>query len=406
MNGIEDRLRDAFGAQADSVRPHAGVHAEHARRIRRASVRRMITIPAVAAATAAAVVAAPLTLPAVLDGEQGTLGIGRPPADLVDKSTIVTIPGEVPGGARFQPEALGSDGSVVGRTPDSRVWKAGSKGGALRPLGVRAEGGLSTGPGFTTWIAPGTSELICRTADGHTREIAPQGANPERPVLTDGTVIIGNDVMDQPFIATGCDDVGKLVEGPQGSNGYSKAFAYPTLFAVSPSAKDHGLRMLDVRNARFTDRGLPTGVRPQKLTPIDGGKKKPPLERGGVKTSTGSKGLHMYKAGPEPTWYAAATDRYFAWAVDDRLWIVDRKTWKPAITINREQPMTKEQRAAARLTAGDDVIAYSAAGRSNVYDPRPDTPSKRSYLWDGLVLAAGDWLLWSDGRDYRIGRVR
>lgn len=400
MNGIEKRLRDAFGAQAETVRTHDGVHAENARRIRRARTRRLITGPAVVMATAAAVVAAPLTLPRVLDGGPDTLGGDTVaiPGDLVDESTIVTIPGKLPGGATFRPDALGTDGSVVGRTPDHRVFKAGPEDGRLRSLGVRAQAGLATGPGFVTWIPVGEEwELKCRTPDGRVRQIGHQGTTPDQPVLTGGGVIIASDPMDQPWSTTGCGETGESIENfGYGTLGLAKAFSYPTLFVVEPH-DDRVLREIDVRTDRVVkEHPMPAGVRPLESLPDLSERR---IENGQVTQQF--KPEEQPSQPPQP-WLAAANDRYFAWAVAGRLSIADRKNWKDGHEIGRVPRITERQHAAARLTAGDRLIAYSTPGGSLIHDPR----EKLTGVWKGEVLAAGDWLLWRDGSDYRIGRVR
>ncbi|MFA1548090.1 hypothetical protein [Actinomadura chokoriensis] len=408
MNGIEERLREAFGAGAETVRPHAGAHAENARRLRRARVRRRIAVPSAVVATAvvatAAAVAAPLALSGPPEDAPDTLGgiTGRPPGVPMDASSIVTIPTRLPGGGTFRADAVGADGSVIGRAPDGRVWRAGPGGGTPRRLGGRAAGGLATGRGFGTWIAPGSNRLNCRVPGGLTRGIDDQGAMAERPVLAGGGVVIGSDVMDQPFLATGC-GAGKTMENPRGSFGYAKALAYPTLFTVDPTDKANGLREVDVRTSEITKRHpLPGGVRAQKPTG------KPSGSMGGL-TSVGPdrrpKGVQIPVEGPlspEPVWQAAATGRYFAWAVDGTVTIFDRKTWTRVLGIHQGRPLTAGQAPAVRLTAGDDVIAYTVAGLATVWDTR----SVRLATWRGEVLAAGGWLLWRDGSVYRLGRTR
>ncbi|MGI5321667.1 hypothetical protein [Actinomadura nitritigenes] len=398
MNGIEERLRDAFGARAETVRPHPGAHAENARRLRRSRTRRRAAASAAVLGTAAAV-----AVPAALagahggDGRHAAAGV-RSPGNLVKASTIVTIPATVAGGAAFTPDALGADGSVVGRTSDGRVYTAGPKGGRPKPLGVRAEGGLAAGRGFVTWIAPGSWKLSCRTAGGRTGVIGPQGATPADPVLTGGGAVVGDDPMNQPFVATGCGDTGRTVDNHgKGVLGRAVAFAYPTLF-VADTSNDDVLREIDVRtDAIVREHPLPPGVRPLKLTG------KP--DRGGVRRAVPG-------TGPDQRWQAAANKDYFASLVDGTLRIVARDGWKTAAALNRFGPSHKGADADARLSVGDRVIAYTAGGESNVIDTRTLAkggahPSAIGMvLLRGPVLAAGGWLLWRDGAGYRLGRVR
>ncbi|TYB44697.1 hypothetical protein [Actinomadura chibensis] len=395
MNGIEDRLRDAFGAHAETVRPRAGAYAEHTRRLRRARARRRVAAPAAALATAGVAVAA--TLPAALHGgEQDALNTAGTPGGLVDRSTVVTIPGTVAGGAAFRPDALGADGSVIGRTPDRRVWAAGPRSPKPRYLGSKAEGGLSAGPGFTTWITPDSWQLTCRTSGGAVRRIGPQGTTPAQPVLASGGMVVANDPMEQPWEARtkGCADTGRSTANRLGTTlGVARAFAYPTMFVVEPSQK-RVLREIDVRTDRVVrEHPLPTGVRPVPPPPSM------EVPRGGHSTSTPLTATETPSA-PEQKWQAAANGRYFAWAAEGRLRIVERAGWKNQREVVRRDG--GRDGAAASLTAGDRVIAYAAGRGSTVYD----TEARRVHAWDGQVLAAGGWLLWREGADYRLGRVR
>jgi hypothetical protein len=402
MNDIEEKLRDAFGARAETVRPHPGAHAENARRLRRSRTRRRTVAPAAVLGTAAAV-AVPVALTGIHggdggDGRHAAAGV-RSPGNLVDPSTIVTIPAALPGGATFTPDALGADGTVVGRTADGRVYTPGPKGGRPKPLGVRAEGGLAAGNGFVTWIAPGSWKLSCRTTGGRTGVIGPQGATPADPVLTGGGAVIGDDPMNQPFVATGCGDTGRTVDNHgKGVLGTALAFAYPTLF-VADTSNDDVVREIDVRtDAIVREHPLPPGVRPLKLTG------KP--DKGGARRAVPG-------TGPDQKWQAAANADYFASLVDGTLRIVARDGWKSLspLDVGRARRGTKAD-GGTRLTAGDRLIAYTSAGASSVIDTRT-LESRREHpagiRWtvvQGPVFAAGGWLLWRDGAAYRLGRVR
>ncbi|MDL4821575.1 hypothetical protein [Actinomadura opuntiae] len=399
MNGIEERLKDAFGARADAVRPHPGARAENARRIGRSRTRRRVAAPAVAVTAVAAAVAAPTVLPEASHraGPNAATGV-RSPGNLVDPSTIVTIPAALPGGAAFTPDALGADGSVVGRTADGRVYTAGPKGGRPRPLGVRAEGGLAAGKGFVTWIAPGSWKLSCRTSRGRTGVIGPQGATPADPVLVGGGAVIGDDPMNQPFVATGCGDAGRTVANHgKGMLGQALAFTYPTLF-VADTMNDKVLREIDVRtDAIVREHPLPPGVRPLKLT---------------GKSGNGGERRAVSGTGPEQKWRAAANGDYFASLVDGTLRIVARDGWKTVTALDQGKARGAKADGGTRLTAGDHLIAYTNAGVSGVIDTgalesaRKHPTGIRFAVVQGPVLAAGDWLLWRDGRAYHLGRVR
>jgi hypothetical protein len=54
------------------------------------------------------------------------------------------------------------------------------------------------------------------------------------------------------------------------------------------------------------------------------------------------------------------------------------------------------------MTAGDRLIAYTTGTTSLVHDPVTGSTLKAK----GVVLAAGEWLLWPHGDGYRLARVR
>ncbi|MFI6520616.1 hypothetical protein ACIBF1_34040 [Spirillospora sp. NPDC050679] len=379
MNGIEERLKQALDAQAATVRPRPGARAENTRRLRRAKARRVSVIPAVAVA-AAATVALPFAALGPGDGDapgRTAFAPGGPSApDLVDQASIVRISTRLPGGAVFRADALGTDGSVVGRSEDGRVWHAGPRGGTPRSLGVRASGGLTTGPGFVTWITRDGGDLACRTPDGRTQVVSPQGAAPDRPVFADGGAVVASDPMVQPFAAKGCAKGRTLIgHGKRPVLGTAKAFAHPTVFVAEPS-NDRVLREVDVTTDDVVrEHPLPAGVRAQTM------------DR------------------QEQRWQAAASDRYFAWAVGGVLRIVDRSDWKRTLAPLNGRPFTASGDTEARLTAGYRLVVYSTItgdDRSLVYDTRTRTAT----TWPGEVQAAGDRLLWRDGGDYLTARVR
>ncbi|WP_131738291.1 hypothetical protein [Actinomadura roseirufa] len=418
-NGIEERLRNAFGAQAETIHPHPGARAENIRRIRRARSSRTMTIPAAAAAVAAAAITGPVALHGITD--RGPSGASAGPGGLVDPSTIVRISTRLPGKAVFAAEALGTDGSVVGRSADGQVWRAGPRGGVPAGLGVRAQGGLATGPGFVTWIAPGGWELHCRTPGGASRAITPddaarvigpQGTTPDLPVLASGGFVVGSDVMDQPYAVRGCAAPGRMVESPgKGVPGRAVAFAYPTLFAVNTYYRV--MREVDVRTQRIVrEHPLPTGVRPPDRNEVTHLTRKPGIT-GNEKGSSGQEegeALRVLKGKVEASetqerraWQAAAGDGYFAWMTDGVLRVAARGDWKEKIIPLGTAAGAPRALTRARLTGGDRLIAITVPGaRSTVYDTRTGTRTD----YPGEVYAAGDRLLWRDGRDYRQAEVR
>ncbi|GAA2579884.1 hypothetical protein SMC26_34765 [Actinomadura fulvescens] len=377
---VEERLRAAFGEVAEEqVRPHPGAYAENRRRLRRARTRRRAAVPIMAAAAAAAVAVPFLVADATRDAEdRDTASPLAPrvlddPAKLVDPASLVRISG-VPG---FRVDALGSDGSVLGRTPDAKVWRAGPTTRTPVATGVRAQGGLSTGSGAFTWIKPGGFDLECRDATGKTRVVSPQSAEAKRPVWADGGFLAWSDIMRQPFTAEGCRRPGKAVPNHgKAVLGDAVAFSAPDLWVVEPS-NDKVLRQVDVRTGRIVkETPLPAGVRGQTMADTD------------------------------QTWYAAANKHVFAWVAGGTLRTADRSgRAQDAVPLPRWlHPGAKG--AQATMTAGNRHVAYSVTGADGhrqavLFDPLAD----RAVSWRGVIHVAGDWLLWSDGRDYRMGRV-
>ncbi|MFG2000138.1 hypothetical protein ACGFNU_13400 [Spirillospora sp. NPDC048911] len=375
-NGIEERLKAAFEQDAGSVRTHTGAYAENRRRLRRDRTRRRVAVPIMVAATAAAV-AAPFMLANTLrDGGEQDAASSRlaprvldDPAKLVDPASLVRVSG-VPG---FRAEALGTDGSVLGRTPDMKVWRAGPGKGTPESTGVRARGGLSTGSGAFTWIKPGGFDLECRDATGTTRVISPQSAEAERPVWADGGFVAWSDIMRQPFTAKGCARPGKLVPGNVGD---AVAFSAPHLWVVDPT-NDFVLRQVDVRTGHSVKGPLPAGVRRHTM------------------------------ADQDQIWYAAANKRVFAWVADGKLRAADRQSGAQDAVPLPEWLHPGKKGAEATMTAGSRYVAYSVTGADGhrqavLFDPATD----RAVSWRGVVHVAGDWLLWSDGKDYKLGRLR
>ncbi|MBO2453158.1 hypothetical protein J4573_39115 [Actinomadura barringtoniae] len=385
---IEDRLRTAFGWQADQVGLRPDPYAENLRRTRTSRIRRRATFPAVALATAAAA-AAPFLMP--WHEDQPSLNPTGGPGDLVVPSSMVRIKTGLPHGARFQAEVLGTDGSVLGRSADAAVWKAGPKGGKPSSTGVRSPKGiLLTGRGLLGYAVnePGNADafnLMCRDSSGKTHTASPQGVDPAQPVWTDGGRIIGSDVMTQPFSATCRGPLKILAQQWTGSWSKAVAFSDPTIFYVDPTSH-RDLREIDAVTGRVgAHHKLPAGVR--KMKPIPNGAR--------VDTQI------------EQIWWAAATPNTFAWAADGALRVTPRKAWNSAptpITTSLPRPIKGGR---TQLTAGSRLVVYSTAptrgsGESVLYDLK----THQLIRWHGEAYTSGDWLIWRDGTDYRLARVR
>ena len=385
---IEGRLRTAFGWQADQVGLRPDSYEENLRRTRTSRIRRRAAFPAVALATAA-VAAMPFLMPWHENNPSPSLAGG--PGDLVVASSLVRIKTGLPHGARFQAEVLGVDGSVLGRSADTALWKAGPKGGRPSPTGIRAaKAVLLTGPGLLGYAAnePGNADafnLMCRDSSGKTHTASPQGVDPTQPVWTDGGKLIGSDVMMQPFSATCRGPLKILAQQWTGSWSKVVAFSNPTIFYVDPT-NHRDLREIDAATGRVgAHHKLPAGVHRMKPIP-DGTPIDPQIEQ---------------------IWWAAATPATFAWVADGALRVTPRRAWNSAptpVTAGLPRPVKGGR---TQLTAGSRLVVYSTApaqgsGESVLYDLK----THQLIRWHGEAYTAGDWLIWRDGTDYRLARVR
>ncbi|UBU11064.1 hypothetical protein [Nonomuraea gerenzanensis] len=288
---------------------------------------------------------------------------------LATVTSVAEVAARTATGERFTPQAIGSDGTVLGLTPGGRVARAPADGGAPADAGFAAKSGLGAAEGLLTWTENG--EQRCRTADGRTRTISPQGTDPRAPVWVDGDAIVGSDVMRQPWVATGCAEPGRTVTDGRPATGTAVAFSYPYLFTVEP-ANDKKLRTVDVRTLKVVaEQPLPEGVRPQ------------PMGRA-----------------PQQ-WYAAATDTAFVWVAGGELRSGSAADWRKSTrTFGAVPKQLKGDQP--RMTAGDRLAVYTTGSFSLVHDPLTGATLKQP----GPVLAAGPWLLWQHGDAYRLARVR
>ncbi|MGW0195268.1 hypothetical protein [Nonomuraea sp. NPDC003201] len=287
-------------------------------------------------------------------------------------TSVVDVEGRTAQGEPFVPAALGSDGTVLGATPDGQVAEVDAGGGTPEELGFRARSGLGTAADFRTWteLNGSAADQRCRTADGTTHTISPQGTDPRGRVWVDGGVVVGNDVMRQPWMAKGCAQVGKVVKSGEPASGVAVAFSYPDLFTAE-RANDKVLRIVDVETGKVTaEHPLPDGVRAQRM------------------------------GDPDQKWYAAASGKWFAWVAGDTLRWTPRDTWG-AVSVLPGVP-TPKKGVSPWMTAGNRIITYNTGATSFVLDP----VTGRRYKSPDVVLAAGDWLLWRSGDGYRLANLR
>lgn len=290
---------------------------------------------------------------------------------LMNVTSVVDVEGRTAKGEPFVPAALGSDGTVLGTTPDGQAAEV-DGGGTPKELGFRARSGLGTAADFRTWteVNGSAADQRCRTADGTTRTISPQGTDSRGRVWVDGGVVVGNDVMRQPWMAKGCAQVGTVVKSGEPASGVAVAFSYPDLFTAE-RANDKVLRVVDVETGRVTaEHPLPEGVRAQRM------------------------------GDPDQKWYAAASGKWFAWVAGNTLRWTPRDTWG-AVSVLHGVP-TPKKGVSPWMTAGNRLITYNTGATSFVLDP----VTGRRFKSPDVVLAAGDWLLWRSGDGYRLANLR
>ncbi|MFI6733333.1 hypothetical protein ACIBI9_10415 [Nonomuraea sp. NPDC050451] len=306
-----------------------------------------------------------VNLPAGVHLEQA---LGR----LMNVTSVVDVESRTEKGEPFVPAALGSDGTVLGTTPDGQAAEVGAGGGTPKELGFPARSGLGTATDFRTWTERNGSaaDQRCRAADGTTRTISPQGTDPRGQVWVDGGVTVGNDVMRQPWMAKGCAQVGTVVRSGDPASGVAVAFSYPELFTAE-RANDKVLRIVDVETGRVTaEHPLPEGVRVQRM------------------------------GDPDQKWYAAASGKWFAWVAGNTLRWMPRDSWGTVSALPGVP--TPKKGVSPWMTAGNRLITYNTGATSFVLDP----VTGRRFKSPDVVLAAGDWLLWRSGDGYRLANLR
>lgn len=147
MDDVESRLGDVLGDPGRTVPPadladrvHRGVAVRRRRR-------RMLTFAAAACAVALAV-AVPVAWRQAGGEGQTVASFVNGLGDLVDIPGSVALAVETPNSGDFFPEALGEDGSVLGRSRKGKnLWETGPEGGPLRPLDAASGETPATGPG-------------------------------------------------------------------------------------------------------------------------------------------------------------------------------------------------------------------------------------------------------------------
>lgn len=295
--------------------------------------------------------------------------------DLIDPHTMARVPSWLPDGSRFEVLAVDAAGALVGRRSNTSagpedVWIA----GPAQPAPVRVQ---DTPPDRYLWIMavdgdthvwPDGESLKC--ADGADRgrvRVLDRRWGGRMSFYADGGAIVWTREDGRVRVAQGCH--GRVRKLP--ANGVLDAVAYPYAFVRDTD----GLRQVDVRDGQA------------QLVPGA-----PPL----ISSPTAFVPMTLAANATLVAWGEAATVTTL-----DRV-TGARRLYKPDL------PLAGNPMYFTGLTAGNRLLAYSmwhqdsGAAYSVVLDPR----TGRTAAVHGRVWAAGDWLVWQDGGDYKIARVR
>ncbi|MFI0482274.1 hypothetical protein [Actinomadura sp. 9N215] len=312
----------------------------------------------------------PATVTVTATATSGQTGLGA----LVDPGTIVRIPRDLPGKSPFEAMALGRDGTVLGAPQigasgnsqrSTGIWRAGPDGGLpalVAETGPEVRAYLwAMAAGVPGYLWPDGERLSCRGPDGEgpTRTLDEAWGGRDR-FFADGPAFVWGRNARALLVATACG--GQIRNYP--ISGTLEALSYP--HAIVRSGSD--LRSVDVRDGAIRD-------------------------------------LRRLESSSDLVF--AANPHLVAWAGGGALTVLDRDTGRSR-QILHTLPHEADTAYAGRITAGNRIIVYTAAHQDRdeaetvVYDVR----TGREARLGGEAWTAGDWLLWRDGADYRLARVR
>jgi hypothetical protein len=388
VDDLERRITAELAAVDPDDQPAPSLGPRILTRVRRRRRRRAVAAAAAAATAVAAIVTSTVVLlaepaprpvaPAVLPSPgpitpQPTRRAALD--DLIDPHTVVRVPSLLPDGSWFEVMGVDAAGTVVGRrtamfagTPED-VWIAGPG----QPTPVRMQ---DTRPDPYLWIMavdgdthiwPDGRSLKCaeRTDPGRAR-VLDRGWGGRTSFAAGGGAIVWTTEDGRVHVAHGCR--GRVRSLP--TAGALDALVYPYAFVRDVD----GLRQVDVRDGRA------------QLVP--GG---PPVSNSPA----------------VPVMTLAANANLVAWGDAGTVTTLDRVTGARR-RYKLEMPYAGNTMYFTGLTAGNHLLAYSMwhqdydRASSVVIDPR----TGRTAAVAARVWAAGDWLVWRDGGDYKIARAR
>lgn len=399
MNDIEDRLRTAFETRAATVRPSPDAAPENRHRVRRVTRRRHTLV---ACAVASALAIAPLV---ALTADKGTFQRARPaleaPSPLVkavgnpvqlteSPSPPISIPVAM-ASAPAVPVALASDGSfmaLLGR----ELWLLGpSRGDGTRqapvPVPTRATQADVNRPDRTIAYAMSPQARVFVDRRGAMTCVDASGSH--------ATLY---DPNSSGIWADGSNVVVRLRSGAVQLSG------------GCPASAIAGGRTQDNYDVLRSDGTTPIGLWGPRLTTVG--------YRGDVReydlvfsrpTAVGFQQFPMTNLARlddgTPAVYSASSTTANVWVSGGSLFTVEPRT--SAVQAYARMPKALDAGKGGQLTVGSAVAAFTVTdphGRvgSFVYDLR----TGRQIIWPGRVFAAGDWLLWQDGENVRLARVR
>lgn len=352
-----------------------------------------------AAASAAVAVGAAIAVPALVISGQEEDPAARPtttapvPGLRIPMSEKITLSRRLPKGLLLRALGVGDDGTIVGTgatagtdATDERLWRWQRGGSRPSASEDRQIWTVKSGGGLILWPKPsgdtGThDQLMCETRGGPPRQLGGRGVSEQGgDFYVDRGVVVWSDdgtegtrsVPHQVWTAKDCTGTPRSID----HGGRLVAFSYPyayVLAEVHSSGKPTGLlRQIHVGTGQIINRQVPI---------------------------SGKDALEIYAAGPSALVRA-----------DQRtMTIFDTRSWK-AKKLPIGLPSDTEQGYSVSMTVGKSVITYSLQPQDGDPEGAPsmvyDLRNEHRFVINGDAYAHGEWLLWSEGDRFHLGRVR